>query len=322
MASTDKVNYAIRPNKTVERKLIFEVLSILSPILNLPSYRYIGLGALWFVDFVLAHKYLMIEDMISIEKNQILASRAEFNKPYACISVVHGDTQTVLPELDFEKLPLLVWLDYDSGLEGSVLEDISTLCGRARTGSIIVVTVNAHRDRLPTHDENDDKIEKFSDRMRAVAGDLIPADLPKGADQTSGYPPYLVSVLFAHMRRQLRKAGRDGENLLPLYNIGYSDNAPMVTLGGAIVDEPRSRQIRTILEEKKMGTFLDQKHHLEIGVPPLTFKEKAGLDQLLPNVNPPTQQDVLELGFRLKPSQIDAYHRFYRYYPLFGEMII
>ena len=82
----------------------------------------------------MAHRYLIIEDMISIEQDEILASRAEFNKPYACVSVIHGDSQTVLSDLDLEKLPLLVWLDYDSSLGGPVLEDLSTLCRRAPAG--------------------------------------------------------------------------------------------------------------------------------------------------------------------------------------------
>ena len=184
------------------------------------------------------------------------------------------------------------------------------------------MTVNAHRASLPTHDENANKYENFSDRMRALAGDLIPAHIPKAAAQGSGYPPYLVSVLFTHMHRQVRKAGREGEALLPLFNIGYSDNAPMITLGGAIADEPCAQQIRTVLKDKNMGAFLDEQRHLKINVPPLTLKEKACLDQLLPLADPPTQQDVEELGFRLKPLQIDAYHRFYRYYPMFGEVVV
>ena len=314
MTSADYINYSVRPNKAVERKLIFEVLSGLSPILDLPSYRYIGFGGLWFVDFIMAHKYLMIEDMISIERNEILASRAEFNKPYACIKVIHGDSEEVLSDLELEELPLLVWLDYNSGLEGSVLQDLSTLCGRARTGSTILVTINAHRGSLPTKDESNREYENFSDRMRSLAGDLIPDELPKEAEQKSGYPPYLVSVLFTHIHRQMRKAGRESESFLPLFNIGYSDNAPMVTLGGAIVNEPCKQNIRTVLEDGGMREFLDQQRHLQIGVPPLTFKEKASLDQLLPKVSPPTEQDVNELGFKLKPSHINAYHSFYRHY--------
>lgn len=322
MASSDYVNYAIRPNKSVERKLIFELLSVLSPVLNLPEYRYIGLGAPWFVDFVMAHKNLSIMEMISIEQDEFLASRAEFNKPYACVEVIAGDSETVLPDLALEELPLMVWLDYDTGLEGPVLTDLSTLCRRAPTGSVIIVTVNAHRGTLPTHDENETEYKSFSDRLRALAGDLIPPDVPKEAAQKTGFPPYLASLLFNHMHRQVRRAGREGESLLPLLNIGYSDNAPMVTVGGIIVDEPSVPQIRTVLDDKNMGKFLDEERHLRIGVPPLTLKEKAVLDQLLPCSDAPTEQDVKEIGFRLKPSQIAAYHRFYLYYPIFGEVAI
>ncbi len=322
MASSDYINYATRPNKAVERKLVFEVLSAISPVLNLPGYRYIGLGAPWFVDFIMAHRHLTIADMISIEQDDILASRAEFNKPYACVSVIHGDSQIVLPDLNLEELPLLAWLDYDSSLEGPVLTDLPTLCRRAPTGSIIIVTVNAHRGRLPSHDENDNEYESFTDRMRALAGDLIPPEVPKEAAQASGYPSYLASVLFDEMHRQVRMAGREDEALLPLFNIGYSDNAPMITVGGVIADEPRAQQIRTVLEDKDLGAFLDEQRHLQIGVPPLTLKEKAGLDQLLPRIDAPTEQDVEELGFRLKPTQIQAYHRFYRHYPMFGEVAV
>ena len=66
-------------------------------------------------------------------------------------------------------------------------------------------------------------------------------------------------------------AGREGEVLLPLFNIGYSDNAPMITLGGAIADEPCAQQIRTVLKDKNMGAFLDEQRHLKINVPPLTL---------------------------------------------------
>ena len=320
MASPDSINYAIRPNKAVERKLVFEVLSVLSPVFNLAGYRYIGLGAPWFVDVVMAHKVLSISDMISIEKNEILASRARFNKPYACVNVIHGDSESVLRTLDLEDRPSLVWLDYDTGLDGPVLGDLSTLCRRAATGSIIVVSLNAHREQLPTCDENEKEYATLADRMRAVAGDLIPPDVPQAATQMSGYPPYLASILFDQMHRQLRRAGRTGDILLPLFNIGYRDNAPMITVGGVIADTGHVHRIETVLNENDMGGFLDEKRHLKIGVPPLTFKEKAALDQLMPREHAPTDQEVINIGFRLKTTQIEAYHRFYRYYPMFVEV--
>ena len=125
MASGNYVNFVIRPNKTVERKIVFDTLSYLAPVYNFASYRYIGFGALWFVDFVLAHKILSVEDMISIEKDEYVASRANFNKPYACVQVKHGDSEIVLPRLQLEEKQLLVWLDYDKSIDGPVFKDLS-----------------------------------------------------------------------------------------------------------------------------------------------------------------------------------------------------
>ena len=320
MASPDLINYAIRPNKAVERKLVFEVLSVLSPVFTLPGYRYIGLGAPWFVDFVMAHRILSISDMVSIEKSEILASRADFNRPYACVKVIHGDSQSVLPTLDLEGRPILAWLDYDTSLDGPVLSDLSTLCRRAATGSIIIVTLNAHQGQLPTRDENGKEYATLTDKMRALAGDLIPPDVPQAATQMSGYPPYLASILFDHMHRQVRTAGRAGDTLLPLFNIGYRDNAPMITVGGIIAELGHVGGIETVLNKNDMGGFLDEKRHLKVRVPPLTFKEKAGLDQLMPREHPPSDQEVNDIGFRLRTAQIEAYHRFYRYYPIFAEV--
>lgn len=322
MSSSNSVNYTMRPNKTVERKLIFELLITLDPIFNFSGYRYIGLSALWFVDFVMAHKLLSISDMISIEKDEILASRARFNRPFGCIAVECGESDVVLPELPLEENPLLVWLDYDTSLDGPVLQDLSVVCRRAQSGSVLIATVNAHRRSLPAKDENDEPYENLAAQLRALAGDLVPAELPREATKAKGYPKFVASLLFDHMRRSIRTAGREKEYLLPLINIGYSDNAPMVTVGGAIVDERRAIEATNHLEGKGLEGFLDEAKHISIGVPPLTFKEKACLDQLMPSVEVPTEKDVEKLGFKLKPSQIMAYHQYYRHYPTFSEIEI
>ncbi len=96
----------------------------------------------------------------------------------------------------------------------------------------------------------------------------------------------------------------------------------MITIGAAIDDETRARETADLLEAKAMGEYLDESRHLKIGVPPLTLKEKASLDQLMPRPDAPTADEVSALGFRLKPAQIEAYHRFYRHYPMFGEFAV
>ena len=326
MASADSVNFAIRPNKAVERKLVFEKLSLLAKVYAWSECRYIGFGAMWFVDFVLAHRRLSITDMISIERNEYLASRARFNRPYACVSVEVGESDSVLPRLRLEERRLLAWLDYDASLDGPVLTDLATLCQRAPVGSVLIATINAHKGRLPDKDADDREFEGDQERISYFVGEfadgLVPQELPKGAMQTSGYPGFLSTLLLTHMRRQLRVAGREGERLLPLFNISYGDNAPMITIGAAIANEQHVLETNRALDAQDVIQRATDVP-LRVEVPPLTFKEKVALDQLMPREQAPTENAVAEeLGFRLKPSQIEAYHRFYRYYPMFGELDI
>lgn len=76
MASFDSVNYSLRPSKSVQRGLVFEGLRAVSNSVDLRNAVYIGFGSIWFTDFVMAHKVLNIDDMVSIEANEIGFRRA------------------------------------------------------------------------------------------------------------------------------------------------------------------------------------------------------------------------------------------------------
>ena len=324
MGSSDYINYAIRPNKTVERKLIFETLARLSTIYDFANYRYVGFGSVWFVDFVLAHKHLLISDMVSIERDEYIASRAAYNRPYACVDVVQGDSELVLPSLLREK-KVVVWCDYDTSLSGPVLTDLATLCRDALTGSVVIATINANKSSLPRDDENGREFGNDEARLRYCVRDfpeIVPRRLPKTTMQKAHYRGFLGRMIFQHMRRQVHTAGRVNDQVVPLCNIAYSDNASMITVGAAIVDAQGAKETDGALGDRGIGP-MDEENQLTIGVPPLTLREKQTLDQLMPCGVAPTETEVLErLGFRMKPSQIEAYHRFYRFYPMFGEVAI
>ena len=322
MASSDYVNFATRPNKAVERKVIFDTLSRLSSDFGFAEYRYVGFGAVWYVDFVMAHKSLSITDMVSIEEDEYIASRAEFNRPYGCVRVHRGQSARVLPELGLEEKRLLVWLDYDTSVNGPVLKDLTTLCRRALAGSVVIVTINARKGSLPDQDGDGEQFDGIEDALRYFMGDLVGQRLPKGATQTSKYPGFLAGLLFTHMHRQVRKGGREGDRVVPVFNISYSDNAQMATVGVILADEENLERTREAVATNSVIEPMDEKRQLVIGVPPLTFKEKITLDRLLPREDVPTQEVLERLGCRLKPSQVKAYHRFYRYYPTFGELVV
>lgn len=314
MASFESVNYAIRPNKNIERKLVFEALRAIHSAIPLNDYRYVGLGSLWFVDFILAHRYLSITDMICIEY-ETEADRVEFNRPYDCVAVKRGNTSDVLPTIDLTGKPNLIWLDYDTGLEGPMLQDLELIATKAKVGTIFMVTLNAHRDRIPKLDSDGKELNKEAG-LRLAFGALVPPTLPHNALSVNGYPKLLAQMLLAHMDSCVHRSGRT-DKFLPIFNIFYRDSTPMITVGGLIADGLHERAYRTSgVDSLSCAKGTEQTSVL---APPLTIKEKLTFDQLLPCADPPS---TAELGFRLSTEQIAAYHKYYRHYPIFGEFQI
>src|SRR5712692_6704606 len=99
MASFDAINYSLRPSKSIQRQLVFDGVRFLQDVMELDRLAYIGFGSIWFTDFVLAHKVLRIDDMVSIEDNDIGYLRAKFNSPYSTVRVEHGLSTAILPRL-------------------------------------------------------------------------------------------------------------------------------------------------------------------------------------------------------------------------------
>ena len=317
MPPFDKINYILRPNKNVERKLIVESLSALNPYFDLTTYSYIGFGSMWFVDFILMHKNLRIPEMYSIEKPRN-AKRANFNRPYGCITVLDADSSEALNIFDLDCKRSIIWLDYEDGLDGPVLEDVKKVCEYAKSGSLLILTINASMDRLVKISGTRIKRE---DILRRLAGDLIPQTLPEYATkQNNGFSRFLPELLLTHMKRVGRISGGQ-ERFNPLFNFFYSDGAQMITIGGMIANsEDKSLLDQCNLFEK--FDFLKGEEQYIIDIPPLTIKEKLILDLMLPCENPPSEANVDSKGFHLKQSQIDSYHKFYRFYPTFGELVI
>ena len=90
-ASFEEIDFRLRPAKQIERKMICDALHRLTEFAWLDSYRYVGFGGIYFSEFVLFHKQLGIEDMISIERETDKRPRFGFNAPYKCITMKYGE---------------------------------------------------------------------------------------------------------------------------------------------------------------------------------------------------------------------------------------
>lgn len=141
--SDQKINYQVRPAKSIERKMLCDLIREVQLMRADGEMRYIGLGAKYFTDFLLLHNEFGITDMISIESEKDRQIRYEFNKPLKCIQMWYGTTNEVLPQIDgFEEKMNLIWLDYDNSFEDSMLLDIETICRNLNVGSMFFVSCN------------------------------------------------------------------------------------------------------------------------------------------------------------------------------------
>jgi len=321
VSSYDSVNFTIRPNKNVERKLVFEALRTLNPPFAIHSYRYIGLGGIWFSDFILAHRILRIDRMHSIETQPTAAERARFNRPYATVEVSAGLTTEVLPTLALGAERAIVWLDYDTSLRGPVLKDIPILTETLPPGSLILLTVNADPRSLGK------TFEERSTTLAQYAAGYYDEPLPNSFFNAipSGFPARLAEIILDNLPRDNEQ--RTGLSFVPMFNFYYADNVAMITVGGMIVDGNTRDMLGQTHFSAQLGVGNGQQFAIDL--PMLTRREKLCLDRLLPTEPPLEEQRLIasqsgsaavkKERLMLRPAEVSAYNRFYRYYPMYSE---
>jgi hypothetical protein len=309
-ASFEAINYSLRVNKNVERKLLMEVIGALRPEFPIHDYQYLGFGSIWYIDFILAHKRLGILKLISVEKEMSRKDRAEFNLPFSCVDLMMGALGQVMPTLDFEKRTV-AWLDYDDGLTGEGFADVASITQRLASGSILIVSANADRRQLDAP-----KIGKDQEAvLRYYAKDLVPTPLPTNWSSTTAFPVLVADILTANIEHSLNAAKRP-EKYFPLFNFHYKDGVSMVTVGGMVAND----QDMALVRAKNLAgkyPFAYSGQQFDIDVPHLTHKEKTAFDRLLPSRTPIKPN---KLKYTLTDTHIRSYQQLYTYYPIFEEL--
>jgi len=306
--SYEKINYRIRPAKNVQRKMLVECVRRLTEFGGLETYQYVGFGSTYFSDFSLFHKALGINRMISIEKDIKNQGRFRFNRPFSCIKLAFGESNAVLPTLSWRSKAVL-WLDYDSKLNSSVLTDIGHFCTYAVSGSIVIVTVEAKPDEEP---------EERVKRLRKAVGKLkVPTDITFTGLADWGTAAACRRIINNEIMERLsyRNGGvEESKQLLykQLFNFRYSDGTKMVTVGGIIYEKGKEGIFQRCAFGKNLPFVCGGEEAFLIEAPNLTFKELHYLDSKLPTRVPPG-------GHSIPEEDVGRYARIYRYFPRFAE---
>lgn len=307
--SFERIDYSIRTNKSVQRKLIVEFLERMRRGFDLDKYCYIGMGSMWYSDFILFHKRLGITDMTSIQIPYGYG-RAKFNLPFACIKLKRGVTTKVLPTLQLARRAV-IWLDYDHEFREYVFRDLEIVLGEVASGSVVIATVDGEVDRFGrATDPEPARLE----RIQAAINQYVPLNFSNKILEVEQFPRFVSRVLVECMT-ELTSRRHLGLRFRPIFNYYYRDGARMVTVGGMVADAGDRLALRDLIpvDDPFYGASLKK-----IAVPPLTAKEKVALDRLLPRGG--GRIDELDLGFDLSQEQIKAYRKFYRQYPVFWEL--
>lgn len=321
----ERINYSLRPAKSIERKMLGNAFRKLSDFGAIESYRYIGFGSTYFSDFVWFHKTLGIRHMISIERDRKNEERFRFNCPFRCIQIEWGDSNDIFPTLTWDVRTIL-WLDYDGELNENVLADVAVFCMSAIPGSMIVVTVNAEPDKpdpssLDRNKEYFDQLHEY--RLQKLIEQVGEEKIPTGVSgkdlagwrKAAIYRKIITDKIYQTLNT--RNGGRaSGTEILykQLFNFHYADGAKMLTAGGLIYDKGQSHIVAKCAFEELPFVELDSAPYL-IETPRLTYRELRYLDTKLPLL----EGEKLGPLLGIPEEQLDIYARMYRYFPTFAE---
>ncbi|GAA2282265.1 hypothetical protein GCM10010402_44030 [Actinomadura luteofluorescens] len=316
MNSTNYIDFSVRQNKAIERAIVFDGLRRLLQYDKDGDYVYIGFGSVWFVDFDMAHRELGIQTMLSIESDEVLFKRAQFNKPYRTIEVAEGKSYDLLPALlsereDLSARPWIVWLDYDEVLDETKLDELSELVTSLPPNSHVITTFSAAPHRYtgkPT-----DRLERF----KRLFGDAFPVERFETMKDLRDEQKVMVALgdaVIAFLKARSVQIARPG-GFIPAFNLQYQDGTPMATAGGILPSPELAEQFKAELRREDWSGLSSK----PIITPPLTPKEVSSLRALLPNKTALSREDIQHLGFDLLEDQIESFCEHYLKYPSFVQ---
>lgn len=303
-----KVDYSLRPAKATARRIVVDTLALLNPLMPVKDYRYIGMGSIYFKDFLAVHRMLGITNMITIEGNMRAEDRVRFNLPLACITVVMDTTTNALPQIELEKAPSILWLDYESRVTQSVLVDVEEAIGRCAPCSVLVVSVNVDR---PSRDERDDWLSE-------IEAELLMSKQPTTRDdfRTLSYRALNEKVTSVLAARNGGIPTHEQVEFHQIFHIAYADGAPMLTFGGVLVDKAaRSNWDDCGMESSPL--IRSGSNPYVVRIPRLTRREATYLLRNSPDVSGSLRTAAASVGIPTRDA--DDFAATYRHAPLFVE---
>lgn len=330
--SSASIPYHLRPHKSVDRRLFFDLLSRFQRWKSLNNSVYISMGAFPLEDHRLAHRLLGIKNLIAFDRDESVVARQAFNKPISscsCICKSSGevidDLENILSACGFpDPEQIIIWLDYTDPKEiGLQIREFQALLDKIKEGDFVRVTVNANPKELAPPVESGATLATKTmknqfEQLKSQIGEYIPSNAQPSDMTPEGLSLILSQAFGAAALEALPVSGN--YCFTPLSVVRYADTTQMLSVSGTIVNKRKEMQVKKRIDADSWpfssANWSDIK---KLVVPSLTLREKLYIEH---GINSKDENQIIDdLGFSSAgdiemKSFIESYRNYYRFYPI------
>ena len=305
------VSYDLRPAKQTERRILLDLVALGRACgLELSGYRYVGMGANRFYDFLLLHRYLGIHNMVSLEHDPDMVERARFNAPYGFIEVREQNTADFIQHDEFDGRSIY-WFDYDGAISREVIDDIYYLGTDVSPGDFIFVTVSGEPPRVVRKKSITQRVDWYTETFGDVANRIQREDC-----EDSTFRQSVHKLLYATFRHAFASAADVFSMPLQIF---YRDTTRMVTVGGCYLQAAESEEFRRSCQQEL--PFLDVEGDAPYSIPHLSLSERERqVFDLAATGRSEAFNQLRSMGF--DDLDVERHRELIRYIPRYVETIV
>ncbi len=316
MNSYEKINYKLRPQKRIERALIAQLINNFQHIVG-EKVNYIGMGSLFYTDFVYFNKYCNLGKMISIEimedengeYDDKKEKRFRNNKPLDLIELIPKTTSEAIDDLPFDQTNF-IWFDYDGCFIPSIIDDLERVIEKTTKSSIIAVSYNSSIPKQ-YRSKRELNMEKCNKEYSKYVLDGV-----NNSFTVDGYSEIAVDICEKYIEDQVdfyNQIKGTGFLIKRLSKVEYQDGAKMNTLIWVLLDQ-NARYAQTF-DQKISESEIYGELNLQMEI--LTLFEKQQLDR---KSIEDSERTAEEMGLDLET--VEQYYRFAKYIPEYTEVVV
>lgn len=323
MNSYNIINYRIRPQKQVERGLIAHLINDFSHSINKPI-DYIGMGSLYFTDFLYFNKNCNLNKMYSIEYmedengnyDHMKERRFLNNKPLSEIQLIPLKTSEAIPQIPIDSNSF-IWLDYDGQFRTCVIDDLEILINKLFSttpinDTLITISFNSGSPKeYKCKDGFNIELCNKDYEQYKLTNDMY------NEFTVENYSSTAIDICEKYIIDKIESNNKIcSSNVIfkKLSTIKYKDGANMNTIIWSFIDynNENAQKIQNVLESSEISKEL-----INLNMIDLTLYEKQQIDRCeVDNL----EEFLTEKGLKL--DDVSKYKRFAKYIPEYTEIFI